>query len=207
MSRPLLPFLAAALLLLACSDTTEVEVLGEDGTLVERYTIRKADSTRHGPATAYDQDGVLMEESVYVDGELEGLRKRYYPDGTLQAEETLVAGKLQGPYRSYYPNGQVEVESQYVDHSIEGMLTAYYRDGAKKEEVTMASSMAVGPFTEWHPNGELKAEGQYVRGGKEQGELLLYDERGELERKMDCDVGLCRTTWPAELVKQVANEH
>lgn len=199
-------FLLACLLAVACSDTAVVEVYDDAGVLTERYTVRKADSVRHGPAEAFDVDGVLMEEAEFVDGALEGTRKRYYPDGTLQAEETLRAGQLHGPYRSYYPDGTLETESEYVEHDIEGTLTGYYRDGARKEEVTMAGSRAVGPFREWHPNGALKAEGQYVRDGKEDGELLLYDEAGELERKMDCEVGVCRTTWPPELVKATADE-
>lgn len=205
--RNWLPYsLPLFLLLLACSDTAVVEVRDEAGVITERYTVRKADSVRHGPAEVFDLDGVLIEEAHYVEGEIEGVRKRYYADGILQAEETLRAGRLHGPYRSYYPDGALETESEYVDHDIEGKLIGYYRDGAKKEEVTMSGSLAIGPFREWHPNGALKAEGEYVMGGKEDGELLLYDRDGELERKMNCEVGLCRTTWPAELVKNTGNE-
>ena len=199
MKRLLLP--SAALLLLGCADTTVVEDFNAEGVLTERYTIRKADSVRHGEAEVYDLEGVLIERAHYADGELEGPRTLYYASGAVQAEETLRGGRLEGPYRSYYPDGQLELEGQYVGHVGTGTWTGYYPDGARKEEVTMTESLAAGPFREWHPNGNRKAEGTYVKGGKEDGELLLYDERGDLERKMDCEEGICYTTWPAELVK------
>ena len=200
--RPLcLPSVLVLLLLVACADTTVVEDFGEDGVLLERYRIRKADSIRQGEAEVFDSEGALIERARYEDGELEGTRTRYYADGAIQAEETLRGGRLDGLFRSYYPDGQLELEGQYVDHVGTGTWTGYYPDGAKKEEVTMRGSLADGPFLEWHPNGNRKAEGTYVKGGKEDGELLLYDETGALERKMDCEEGVCYTTWPAELVK------
>ena len=44
-----------------------------------------------------------------------------------------------------------------------------------------------------------KAEGTYIDGDNEQGELKLYDEQGELEKIMQCERGICHTTWKKEM--------
>ncbi len=190
--------LLAILALGACSDLERVEVRNEDGIVTERYYRGKDDSLRQGDYETFDRDGKLIERANYKDDYLDGLRTLYYPDGAKQYEETHVAGKFEGPYRAFYPDGQLELEGQYAADLATGTWTGYYPDGAKKEEVTMADNVSDGPFREWHPNGKLKTEGRYVAGDKEEGELLLYDENGELERRMQCDRGLCRTMWASE---------
>ncbi len=194
----LVVYLVLLLSLAACSDVRQVEVRNEDGVVTERYFVGKEDSLRQGKYETFDQEGKLIETANYQDDYLEGTRTLYYPDGAKQYEETHRAGKFDGPYRAFYPDGQLQLEGQYTDGSGDGTWTGYYPDGAKKEEVTMADNTSDGPFKEWHPNGMLKAEGVYVAGDKEHGELLLYDETGELERKMQCDRGLCRTLWQSE---------
>ena len=190
-----LVFPAAVCLLAACSKVEKVEVRNEAGLITERYYRNKADSTRQGKYEYYDDDGKLIETAFYANDQLQGTRTLYFPNGEKQYEEERVAGKFEGAYRAYYPDGTLEQEGQYANDEGTGQWTGYYPSGAKKEEFTMVNSIAEGPFREWHPNGALKAEGQYVGGNKEQGELLMYDERGELERRMYCEAGICRTMW------------
>ena len=35
----------------------------------------------------------------------------------------------------------------------------------------------------------------YLDGDNEHGELKLFDEQGVLTKKMNCDKGICRTSW------------
>ena len=181
--------------LFACSDLDRIEKRNADGVVVERFYRSKTDSLVQGKYEIFDDAGNLIEEANYVDGLLDGTRTLYHPNGKPQYVETHVAGTFSGPYRAYYPDGELELEGEYVDNKSAGTWRRYYPDGAKMEEVTMADGRENGPFREWHPNGQPKATGNYANGDQEQGELLLYDERGELERKMNCDAGVCHTSW------------
>ena len=45
---------------------------------------------------------------------------------------------------------------------------------------------------------KTKAAGNYLAGDNEHGELKLFDENGELIKKMNCNNGLCQTSWTKE---------
>lgn len=74
------------------------------------------------------------------------------------------------------------------------------------EEVMFADNEENGPFTEYHKNGSLKAEGNYLNGDNEHGLLKLYNEEGELVRKMQCDSGICQTTWVSPDLNEDADD-
>lgn len=193
-----LALLGLVLATAACSDLEPVERRNGEGVVVERYTRSRADSLMQGAYTAYDERGVLLERATYADGELDGTRTIYYPSGAVQIEETHAGGAFAGPYRTYFPDGQLELSGQYVNNVAEGVWTGYYPDGTKKEEVTFADNIEQGPFREWYSNGQLKAEGTYKDGDNEDGELVLYDLQGAVQKRMYCEAGVCRTVWRAE---------
>ncbi len=197
----LLTILLMLLGLSACSDLDKIEKRNGDGVVIERFYRSKTDSLVEGKFEIFDDKGVLIEEAYYVNGLLDGTRTLYHPNGKPQYVETHVKGQFIGTYKAFYPDGQLELVGEYVNNQSAGIWTRYYPDGAKMEEVTFADGRENGPFLEWHPNGNKKATGSYADGDKEQGELMLYDEQGELERKMFCEAGICRTTWVPDSTK------
>ncbi len=191
-------FLSLSLLLLvsACGTRTEVkQEYDESGRLVAEFSRDKKTGKLQGPYRYYYPNGKVMEEGWHEQDSLHGTRRLYYESGQLQAEEHLVRGRYEGPWRSWYPSGQLDMEGQYVDNEMSGVWKRYYESGQLMEEVTFAHNLENGPFREYWPNGHLKAEGTYKDGDYEHGLLLLYDESGQLERKMDCKRGICRTIW------------
>ena len=189
--------LVLTLALQACNGPEPVERRNDDGVVVERYTRNPTDSSRHGSYEAFTDDGQLVERANYTHDRLTGERRLYYPNGQVQYVETYVDGEFQGPYRSYYPDGTLQLEGQYIDNVATGLWTGYYPSGEKKEEVTFANNAENGPFKEWYSNGAIKAEGNYLDGDHEQGELLLYDLQGDVQKRMYCEAGICRTVWQA----------
>ena len=197
----LIPFRLLAILVIvlfsSCEKLDRVERRNDAGIVVERYSRDPVDSTRSGLYEAFDDNGLLIERAEYDRDQLNGERRLYFPSGELQYVETYEGGKYQGPYKAYYPDGTLQLEGQYVDDVALGLWTGYYPDGEKKEEVTFADNAENGPFREWYSNGAIKAEGNYADGDKEQGELLLYDLQGKVQKRMYCEAGICRTVWTA----------
>ena len=172
-------------------NTVEQTVNGQ----TEQYQIDKKTGLKDGEASKVDSSGHIFEAATYRQGELHGERVLYHDNGTPEIVEKYDNGILNGSYAVFYDNGTQEIKGQYTDGIMSGIWTRYYPDGQKMEDVTFADNLENGPFVEYHPNGALKAEGQYLNGGRENGLLKLYDTAGELEKTMQCDDGICQTTW------------
>lgn len=181
--------------LTACQNLEKVETRDASGNLQEVYYRRKTDFARQGAYISYYPGGKVFEKATYRADTLDGQRILYFENGQVQIEENYRKGRFEGPYKAYYENGQVELEGSYVDNEMSGDWTRYYPNGQVLEVVHFEKNEENGPFTEYHPNGKLKAEGQYLSGDFEHGELKLYDTLGVLERRMNCDRGICRTSW------------
>lgn len=181
-----------------CSDVETIENKDENGVLIERYSRKKDNYAKHGKYLRFHPDGKVFEERNYKNDVLDGESKVYFSNGQLDYIENHKDGQYEGLYQKYFENGQLSNEGQYVDNQMSGVWKRWYEDGTLREEVTFASNNENGPFKEYHPNGQLKAVGEFIDGDNEQGELLLYDENGEVIEKKICDYGVCGTTWTKE---------
>ncbi len=194
-------WLVLALLSHCSSKLERVETTNEYG-YTERYRRDRETYAREGTYQRYNTQGELVEQAEYRNDSLIGERILFYENGDTQIVETYRNGAFEGPYRLYYEGGPVQQEGRYVNNVMEGEWKGYYPSGQLKEVVTFRNNTENGPFREWHENGQLKAEGTYRDGDNEHGELKLYDEQGELERVMNCDMGMCETTWAKEGVRR-----
>jgi antitoxin component YwqK of YwqJK toxin-antitoxin module len=190
--------LTAAVLWTACSNLELVQEFDESGNLHAEYQKDKQSGKKEGSYKMYYPDGKLQEEATYQNDSLEGKRVLYYPSGAAHIEELYANGNIQGAYQVFFETGQVEVEGTYADNSMTGIWKRFYPNGQLMEEVTFEENQENGPFVEYYENGKLKAEGSYLNGDFEHGLLKLYNETGELMRKMQCESGVCRTIWTLE---------
>lgn len=191
----------AIVLAAQCGDGLEtIEVKNDAGVVVEKYTRNKSDFAKQGIYTGYDSQGNIIEAASYSNDTLNGQRTIYYANGKKEAFETYKMGDFHGPYKTYYESGRINLEGSYTDGKMEGEWKRYYdqEDEQLMETVTFADNNENGPFVEYHANGNLKAKGSYLGGDKEHGLLELFDENGELERKMNCEKGICKTIWQKE---------
>ncbi len=199
---------ALALSLIGCTGKTEtVEVKNDAGVVTEVYTRNKKDFGKEGTYKAYDDQGKLMEEANYKADKLDGTRTLYYENGAVQSTENYKDGEFAGEFISYDTAGNKSLVGNYVNNEMTGEWQRFYPNGQLMEKVMFEGNEENGPFIEYYADGKLKAEGTYKGGDQENGELLLYDKNGELERKMNCDLGRCVTTWRSEaLIKREAEE-
>ncbi|MCB0636489.1 MAG: toxin-antitoxin system YwqK family antitoxin [Lewinella sp.] len=203
MRTALFTLVILATLLAACKSNSKsahletVEETDEYGYL-EVYQRRKSDFAREGWYQLINQDGVVIEAAQYEHDTLQGQRILFYDTGDTNIVETYHLGLFDGPYRVYREDGSLSVSGQFTNNVREGEWYGYYDNGAVKEIVMFQDNLENGAFTEYHPNGKLKAEGYYRDGDNEDGQLKIYNENGELVKRMDCDMGRCNTVWSAD---------
>ncbi len=194
MYKRIIYLLTIVVLFASCGDNTIINKY-DTGEKYEEYQYT-GDSLKHGWYKSYSQGGILTEESNYVDGKLDGLRKIYTTNGELEVTEQYTMDAMNGPFKTYHPGGNVKLEGVYTDNVLKGIVKGYYPTGELMEEVMFEDNQEEGPFKEYHKNGNLKWEGTYRNGDKEFGLLQKYNEQGELIRKMMCDDNaICTTTW------------
>lgn len=180
----------------ACKDRPATKtVVDPYSGFTTHYSVIKNDTTYHGPYTKSDSAGVLLERGIYKEGELHGIREILFPDGKVKIRERYVNGKIADLYEYYFPNGNLQLKGYYVDGAMYGPWKKYDDQGNLLEVVTMVNNEEYGPFVEYNAAGKIQAEGMYLHGPNEDGLLNLYDDDGELYKKMLCDSGVCITTW------------
>lgn len=189
----ILPFL------IACSSKTKtIEVQNDAGLVIERYVQNVETKQKEGKAELFDNNGQLLETAFYENGRLHGQRTLYHVSGEIQAVEPYENGVFKGDFQAFYENKQLELAGKYVNGQMDGEWKRYYDSGELMEIVTFVKNEENGPFVEYYKNGNKKAAGVYLEGDNEHGELKLFDEQGELIKKMNCNKGLCLTSWTKE---------
>ncbi|MBB6118581.1 toxin-antitoxin system YwqK family antitoxin [Nocardiopsis algeriensis] len=68
-----------------------------------------------GEMVEYDEEGNLVEYSVYENGSENGPERVWYPDGRLKVEGTLRTGLPQGVWRTWHPNGRLARRTEFDD--------------------------------------------------------------------------------------------
>jgi antitoxin component YwqK of YwqJK toxin-antitoxin module len=188
-------FLSFLFAFAACSPVETVENKDEKGVLLEKYSRRKDTFAKQGKYQAFYPSGKLLEESLYENDTLHGERKLFYENGKTQSIERLEHGRFIGKYQKFYENGQLANEGEYVNNEMSGVWKRWYDTGELREEVFFEHNEENGPFREFYQNGKLKTSGNYLQGDNENGELLKYDENGEVYERMYCEFGICVTAW------------
>lgn len=187
-------FMLVAMIICGCGDKVIVSHY-ETGEKQEEYQY-KGDSLKHGIYKRYSQGGILLEESIYTEGKLNGERIIFNAKGEKEVSEIYKNDVLDGPFKEFHPNGKLKFLGKYTDNVLAGTVNVFYPSGKIKEEVQFENNVEQGPFKEFHENGNLKWEGNYRNGDNEFGLLKEYNADGELIRKMMCDErAICTTTW------------
>ena len=182
--------------LTACSSKTKtIEVQNDAGIVIERYVQNIATTKKEGKSELFDDNGQLLETAFYKNGQLEGERILYHANGAIQAIEPYENGVFKGDFQAFYENKQLELTGKYENGMMNGEWKRYYDSGELMEIVTFVENEENGPFIEYYKNGKTKAAGTYLEGDNEHGELQLFDEHGELTKKMICNKGVCQTSW------------
>lgn len=82
---------------------------------------------QNGVFQMYTEDGVLIDNANFKDGERDGVTEQFYNDtGKLRVSANYKSGVLEGEFKAYYPNGNLQGEVNYVNGEMNGDFKEYH---------------------------------------------------------------------------------
>jgi antitoxin component YwqK of YwqJK toxin-antitoxin module len=169
-----------------------------DGRLEESGTNRHG--KRHGVFKRWNNQGMLQDEWMYVDGERLGVQKDH-EDGVLKRVYLLIPGKPTADTSlTFNKKGQL-TQLQCGQHSIgkqdaewcgmngkQSTVSLYTDDGKVSSTVQYLWGKEHGTEKSFDVStGKVRNEKRYVRGVAQAGGERAYDKSGAMLFKSDCD--------------------
>ncbi len=155
----------------------------------------------------FTEEGVLLSELTYADGNDEASAVFYYPDGQKAAEGKYIARNKEGLWKfwsstqphyliceeyyhndtrhglslKYYPDSTLAEKVAWDMGNRSGEWLQYYQDGTVCLRAEFLAGKVEGPFSYYHPNGKLQYEGRY-REDHRTGDWMIFNEDGSLKQ-------------------------
>lgn len=125
-----------------------------------------------------EEDGLIIDQSEYKNGERNGKRKSFFNDNTVSKIQTYKDDKLNGITTEYnYKTHNLERETTYVDGREEGPFKVYYEDGKTIKIQGEYLRGYISKQKQYYANGKLHLVQQ--REGSVLKTLEEYDESGK----------------------------
>ena len=102
----------------------------------------------HGPCRFYYSDGTLAVESFFDNGKREGKACYYSKEGLLVKESNYKQGLLDG-VQKYFQNGILASEFEMKEGKFDGKILLYHPDGTVRREVNMKEGKRHGIDSLW----------------------------------------------------------
>lgn len=119
-------------------------------------------------------NGVVIAESIYQYGRLNGPVTLYYTNGTVRMTGNYTSNLRNGQWTWNYENGSKRLIESY-NNGIIYQVAGYNRDGSKEREIKLSNGS--GEFTQYYSNGKVKAKGT-LRNYKPYGNWNFYNNQG-----------------------------
>lgn len=150
-----------------------------------------------GCSQAWDEKGCLMAQIFYNKGELEGDALYYHPSGQLWKKIPYARNLLEGTSEIFQENGLLLQKTEYRKGVKQGLSIRYWRDNQPSSQETYHDGLlqqgvyfdAHGQIISSIENGsgfrvtfgrEDVAELQEYKNGIPEGEVKVYNQRGDL---------------------------
>jgi antitoxin component YwqK of YwqJK toxin-antitoxin module len=110
---------------------------------------------RHGPWTAWHENGVKQYEGEYQNDKPVGLHTWWYANGQKQISGHFVGGRETGRWTWWHDNGFKSIEGEFIEGKREGHWTAWHRTGQKSQSGKYAAGKKTGQWATWDEAGKF----------------------------------------------------
>ena len=138
--------------------------IAEQGQLLEEGEYLQGN--RHGNWKTWDETGLLLSEIGYDNGHFHGTCRVSHSNGRPRSIGMYRDGKEAGFWKTFSENGTLENTRQFEDGQLikeiheNGNVLLTYPDGRPREEYNVVDQKKDGPFREWHDAGQWALEEQ-----------------------------------------------
>jgi antitoxin component YwqK of YwqJK toxin-antitoxin module len=130
--------------------------------IIEHYSKDKlVDAYDH-----YDENGKLIEEGNFKNGQMNGLWTFYYPNTTQIKEKVIFFNGVEwGYYESFYPNGIKKSDGYYKgEDNMDSLWHLYYESGELMEDAIYNNNWENGIVHTYDKNKQVTKEILYHNG-------------------------------------------
>lgn len=143
---------------------------------IKRERQYNADGRVQGNVKTYDENGKVVEETNYVNGQIHGKRMRILHGGDIE-QSNYVEGKQTGKYTRLYPNGKLKEKGTYDEEGKKtGAWTFGLENGDLKSEEEFLADRTHGMKRVYFSGNRLKSE-EFYTNGKLNGKVAYYEEQ------------------------------
>lgn len=153
----------------------------EDGVLIDNANFK--DGERDGVTEQfYNDTGKLRVSANYKNGVLEGEFKAYYPNGNLQGEVNYVNGEMNGDFKEYHENKKIRLSGSYKNSLQEGEWKSYLEDGTLESIINYKDGELHGIKEDYYKNRNVWTRQEFKNNDLD-GVYEVYYENGNLQLK------------------------
>lgn len=155
-------------LLIGCADNEE-KIYKKN--INQNDQINSSEISLSAPETkkVFFDNGILKEESTYLNGKLEGASKEYYQNGKLRSERLYHNGKVITETKiKYYATGALLTETNYKNGKLHGVCRTYFENGRLHDETHFEAGEQIGASLNFYINGQILSKCEQLDGTDEE---------------------------------------
>lgn len=120
------------------------------------------DQQKDGLWNYYTNSDILITIEQYDHGKRTGLWQIFSPqNGILLEESNYLDDKLNGAYRTYYTNGDISLDETYLNNKLNGKCTAYYPKKIISSSGDYLQGHRIGSWDFYDITGKIRSTEEY----------------------------------------------
>lgn len=183
--------------------TQPIVEFDQKGSKISEYSI--VEDKLDGNIKKWSENGVLLIDCRYNNGQFDGTQKEYYPSGQLKFSAQYKNGVKNGEIAEWFEDGSLSFYANFKENIQEGDAIENYRSGSPKNRSFYKNGKLHGAYQEWYPNGTLKVDTCYI-DGKREGQHRIWNEVNQLllevSYKNDLPVGIMHSYYDNGQLKE-----
>ena len=163
---------------------------------------------KEGVEKKYDEQGNIIEETMWEQNAKHGFAKRYYSNGQIEHETQYVNDKAEGIAQSYYKSGEIKTIATLIENKIHGLARGYFKNGKLKYEGYYKKDKCEGPYKIFYENGKTKEINEY-KNDKLHGKVQGFYKNGDLKFEYNYKNGLRNgySVYYKKQTKEIITKH
>ena len=104
---------------------------------------------------SYFPNGNIEYEAEFINQKLDGTSRVWLEDGTLLSESEYTNGQPNGVWKTFHPNKKLKYETAYFHSQKHGYERWYYENGQLKSEKEYEYGKPIKEIIRWNPDGSI----------------------------------------------------